>query len=77
MTFGRRLANMGAPVVRGLHCPSSQNLILGVVRWSDPQRSGRGRKNLDPDKMKLCPGYHNPFTSTVTTLADIYSGFGG
>jgi len=27
MTFGRRLANMGAPVVRGLYYPSSQNLI--------------------------------------------------
>jgi len=27
MTFDRRLANITDPVVRGLHCPSTQNLI--------------------------------------------------
>jgi len=26
MTFDRRLANIAAPVIRGLYCPSSQNL---------------------------------------------------
>jgi len=27
MTFDHRLPNIRAPVVRGLYCPSSQNLI--------------------------------------------------
>jgi len=27
MTFDRRLANVTNPVVRGLYCPSTQNLI--------------------------------------------------
>jgi len=48
-----------------------------VVRSSVPARSGRGREFIDPDKMKLCPGYHNPFVSTLTSSADIYSGFWG
>jgi len=27
MTFDRRLANVSYPVVRGLYCPSTQNLM--------------------------------------------------
>jgi len=53
----------------------SEPASLGVVRTSVPARSGRGRESIDPDKMKLCTGYHNPFASTVTSSADIYSGF--
>ena len=31
---------------------------------SDLQRSGRGRDSINPVKMKLCQGCHNPFTSS-------------
>jgi len=30
----------------------------------DPQGSGRGRESINPAKMKLCPGCHNPFESS-------------
>jgi len=35
-----------------------------VSRWmgcSDAQGSGRGRESVNPTKMKLFPGCHNPF----------------
>jgi len=32
MTFDRRVVNMTAPVVRGLYCPSFQNLVKKALR---------------------------------------------
>jgi len=42
-------------------------VATGLSRWmscSDPQRSGRGRESINPAKMKLCQGCHNPFASS-------------
>ena len=39
----------------------------GLSWWmgfSDPQGPGRGRESINPAKMKLCPGCHNPFASS-------------
>ena len=41
-------------------------VATGLSRWdrcSDPQGSWRGRESINPAKMKLCPGCHNPFAS--------------
>ena len=41
-------------------------VATGLSRWmgcSDPQGPGHGRESINPAKMKLCPGCHNPFTS--------------
>jgi len=42
----------------------SQPVSLGGSGAQDPQRSERGRESVNPAKMKLCPGCHNPFTSS-------------
>ena len=42
-------------------------VATGLSWWmgcSDPQGSGRGRESINPAKMKLCPGCHNPFASS-------------
>jgi len=42
-------------------------VATGLSRWmgcSDPQGPGHGRESINPAKMKLCPGCHNPFTSS-------------
>ena len=42
-------------------------VATGLSRWmgcSDPQGPGRGRESINPAKMKLCPGCHNPFASS-------------
>ena len=41
-------------------------VATGLSRWmacSDPQGSGRGRGSINPAKMKLCLGCHNPFAT--------------
>ena len=41
-------------------------VATGLSRWmgcSVPQGSRRGRESMNPAKMKLCPGCHNPFAS--------------
>jgi len=42
-------------------------VATGLSRWmgcSDPQGPGHGRESINPAEMKLCPGCHNPFTSS-------------
>ena len=42
-------------------------VATGLTWWmgcSDLQGSGRGRESINPAKMKLCPGCHNPFASS-------------
>ena len=39
----------------------SQPVSLGWMGCSDPQGSGRGRESINPAKMKLSPGCHNPW----------------
>ena len=42
-------------------------VATSLSRWmgcSDPQGSGRGRESINPAKMKLCLGCHNPFASS-------------
>ena len=44
---------------------------------SDPQGSGRGRESINPSKMKLCPGCHNPFASSkLYKLFAVFFAFG-
>ena len=44
---------------------------------SDPQGSGRGRESINPSKMKLCPGCHNPFASSkLYRLFAVFFAFG-
>jgi len=56
--------------------------VLGRNRWmgcSDPQglRLGRGRESINPAKMKLCPGCHNPFASSkLYKLFAVFFAFG-
>jgi len=48
-------------------CAGGAGSQTGLSRWmdcSDPQRTGRGRESINPAKMKLCPGCHNPFASS-------------
>jgi len=40
---------------------------------SDPQASGLGRESINPAKMKLCLGCHNPFASSK--LYKLFAGF--
>ena len=50
-------------------CAGGAGFVTGLSRWmgcSDPQGSGRGRESINPAKMKLCPGCHNPFASSKT-----------
>jgi len=55
-------------------------VATGLSRWtgcSDPQRPGRGRESIIPAKMKLCPGCHNPFTSSqLYKLFAVFFAFG-
>ena len=42
-------------------------VATGLSRWmgcSDPQGPALGRESMNPAKMKLCPGCHNPFASS-------------
>ena len=42
-------------------------VATGLSRWmgcSDPQGPGRGRESINPAKMELCSGCHNPFASS-------------
>jgi len=56
---------------QGTRCFSTQLrrecwVATGLSQWnrcSDPQGSGCGRESINPAKMKLCPGCHNPFAS--------------
>jgi len=55
-------------------------VATGLSWWlgcSDPQRSGRGRESINPAKMKLCLGYHNPFASSkLYKLFAVFFAFG-
>jgi len=56
--------------------------VLGRNRswWmgcSDPQGPGRGRGSINPAKMKLCPGCHNPCASSkLYKLFAVFFAFG-
>ena len=55
-------------------------VATGLSRWmgcSDPQGPGRGRESINPAKMKLCPGCHNPFASSkLYKLFAVFFAFG-
>jgi len=55
-------------------------VATGLSRWmgcSDPQGSGRGRESINPAKMKLCLGCHNPFASSkLWKLFAVFFAFG-
>ena len=55
-------------------------VATGLSQWmgcSDPQGSGRGRESINPVKMKLCPGCHNPFASSkLYKLFAVFFAFG-
>jgi len=55
-------------------------VATGICRWmgcSDPQGSGRGRESINPAKMKLCAGCHNPFASNkLYKLFAVFFAFG-
>jgi len=55
-------------------------VATGLSRWmscSDPQRSGRGRESMNPAKMKLCQGCHDPFASSkLYKLFAVFFAFG-
>ena len=43
---------------------------VSIVVCSVPQGAEHGRESVNPAKMKLCPGVHNPFASKQTTVGD-------
>jgi len=48
-------------------CAGGCWVATGLSRWmgcSDPQGPARGRESINPAKMKLRPGCHNPFASS-------------
>ena len=55
-------------------------VATGLSRWmgcSDPQGPARGRESINPAKMKLCPGCHNPFASSkLYKLFAVFFAFG-
>ena len=55
-------------------------VATGLSRWmgcSDPQGPARGRESINPAKMKLCLGCHNPFTSSkLYKLFAVFFAFG-
>ena len=55
-------------------------VATGLSRWmgcSDPQGSGRGRESINPAKMRLCLGCHNPFASSkLYKLFAVFFAFG-
>jgi len=42
---------------------------VSIVVCSVPQGAEHGRESVNPAKMKLCSGFHNPFVSEQTTDA--------
>ena len=52
----------------------------GLSRWmgcSDPQGPGHGRESINPAKMKLCTGCHDPFASSkLYILFAVFFAFG-
>jgi len=42
---------------------------VSIVVCSVPQGAERGRESVNPAKMTLCPGFHNPYASKQTTVA--------
>jgi len=42
---------------------------VSIVVCSVPQGAERGRESVNPAKMKLFPGFHNPYASKQTTIA--------
>ena len=55
-------------------------VATGLSWWmacSDPQGSGHGRESINPAKMKLCLGCHNPFASSkLYKLFAVFFAFG-
>ena len=55
-------------------------VATSLSRWmgcSDPQGPGRGRESINPAKMKLCPGCHNPLASSkLYKLFAVFFAFG-
>ena len=54
-----------------------RNRSLSVDGLLRPQGPGHGRESINPAKMKLCPGCHNPFASSkLYKLFAVFFAFG-